>query len=92
MRPARLTVYQLPRNPTERERRILTLIAEGRTTRQTAVHLRVKLRSVTHSLERMRNRYTAPTNESLLVLALRLQWITIAIECMDTHARHSAEL
>ena len=29
MRPARLIVYQTPRNPTPRERRILTLLAEG---------------------------------------------------------------
>jgi hypothetical protein len=31
----------------------------------------------------MRNRYTAPTNETLVTLAVRLQWITLAIECSE---------
>ena len=28
----------------------------------------------------MRERYTAPTNEALVALAIRLQWIEIAID------------
>ena len=81
MHPARLIVYQTPRNPTERERRILTLLAEGYTQKQTAGHLSLKPRCVTTALAHMRNRYTAPTNESLIALAVRLQWIALSIEC-----------
>ena len=81
MRPARLSIYQSPRNPTPREREILTLIAEGRTQRQTASRLGLAHVSVTNRLGRMRTRYTAPTNEALIALAVRLQWITVAIDC-----------
>lgn len=81
MRPARLTVYQTPRNPTSRERRILTLLAEGRTQKQAAGHLGLKPRSITGTLEKMRGRYTARTNEALVALAIRLQWVKLAIDC-----------
>jgi len=79
-RSARLCVYQTPRNPTPRDREILTLIAEGHTQKQAAGHLGLKPRSVTRALEDMRGRYTAPTNEALIALAMRLQWIDLAIE------------
>jgi DNA-binding CsgD family transcriptional regulator len=83
MRPARLIVYQSPRNPTDRERQILTLLAEGHSQKETAAHLGLETRAITSALERMRNRYTAPTNESLVALAVRLQWITLAVECAE---------
>ena len=81
MRPARLIVYQTPRNPTPRERRILTLLAEGHSQRQLARHLGLAAHSVSNALGRMRDRYTAPTNEALIALAVRLQWITLAVDC-----------
>jgi hypothetical protein len=31
----------------------------------------------------MRTRYTAHTNEALIALAIRLQWISLDIECSD---------
>jgi hypothetical protein len=31
----------------------------------------------------MRSRYTAPTNEALIALAVRLQWITLVIQCAE---------
>jgi len=80
MKHARLIVYQRPRNPTERERTILTLVAEGHTHKQAAGHLGLAHRSVTNALGRMRDRYTTPTNEALIALAIRLQWIAVAIE------------
>ncbi len=83
MRTARLAVYQHPRNPTAHERRILTLLAEGHTQKQAAGRLGLAHRSVTNSLGKMRDRYTAPTNESLIALAVRLQWIVIAIDCVE---------
>jgi DNA-binding CsgD family transcriptional regulator len=79
-RPARLRVYQQPRNPTHRDRRILTLLAEGYSQKQAANQLRAKPRSITSALARMRDRYTAPSNEALVALAIRLQWIEIAVE------------
>jgi DNA-binding CsgD family transcriptional regulator len=79
-RPARLRVYQHPRNPTAYQRRILTLIAEGLTQRQAASHLGVNPRCVASALASMRERYTATTNEALIALAIRLQWIEIAID------------
>jgi DNA-binding CsgD family transcriptional regulator len=81
MRAARLIVFQAPRNPTERERRILALLAEGHSQRAAAAHLGVKPRAVTSKLQQMRNRYTARTNEALVALAVRLEWIAVAIEC-----------
>jgi DNA-binding NarL/FixJ family response regulator len=82
MKPARLTVYQHPRNPTERERRILTLLAEGHTQKETARRLGIRDRAVTSSVANMRSRYTAATNEALIALAVRLQWITLVIDCL----------
>ena len=70
-------------NPTPREREILTLIAEGRTQRQAALSLDIAYHSVTNALGHMRDRYTTPTNECLIALAVRLQWIAVAIECLD---------
>jgi DNA-binding CsgD family transcriptional regulator len=80
VRPARLLVYQSPRNPTARQRRILILLAEGLTQKQAAAHLGLKPRCVTSALANMRERYTAASNEALIALAIRLQWIAIAID------------
>lgn len=81
MRPARLIVYQTPRNPTPRERRILTLLGEGHTQKKAAQCLGLAHHSVTNAVGNMRDRYTAPTNEALTALAVRLQWIAVAIDC-----------
>ncbi len=81
---AHLTVYQSPRNPTPRERQILTLLVKGLTQKQTAQTLRLAYHSVTNALGEMRARYTAPTNESLIALAVRLQWISLAIDCTES--------
>jgi DNA-binding CsgD family transcriptional regulator len=62
------------------ERTILALVAEGHTHKQAAGHLGLAHRSVTNALGRMRDRYTSPTNEALIALAIRLQWIAVAIE------------
>lgn len=82
MRPARLAVYQSPRNPTPRERRILTLLAEGHTQKETANRLGIRSRAVTTSVALMRSRYSAATSEALIALAVRLQWISLAIDCL----------
>ena len=84
LRPARLTVYQTPRNPSASERRILTLLAEGRSQRELAQHLGLAYHSVSNALGRMRLRYTAPTNEALIALAVRLQWIAVTIDCTQS--------
>jgi len=83
MKPARLLVFQAPRNPTERDREILTLLAEGHTQEQTAGHLGLRPRTIARALEEMRHRYTTPTNAALMALATRLQWIAVAIDCTD---------
>ena len=83
MRAARLTVYQEPRNPSERERMILALLAGGRTQKEAAVHLGLKPHSITNALGHMRDRYATQTNEALVALAVRLQWITLAIDCVE---------
>jgi len=87
MKPARLLVFQSPRNPTERDREILTLLAEGHTTTQAAGHLGLETRCITSALERMRHRYTTPTNAALIALAIRLQWIALSIECTDPNSQ-----
>ena len=80
MKPARLLVFQAPRNPTEREREILTLLAEGPTFKQAAGRLGLKHRTITRALEEMRHRSTTPTNEALMALATRQQWIDVIID------------
>jgi hypothetical protein len=40
----------------------------------------VKPRCVTSALANRRERYTAASNEALIALAIRLQWIEIAID------------
>ena len=84
MRRTRLTVYQAPRNPSSRERRIVTLLAEGRSRHELARYLDLAYHSVSNALSRMRLRYTAPTNEALVAIAVRLQWISLAIELAAT--------
>src|SRR4051794_13267086 len=85
MRPARLPIAQQPRNPTPRDREILTLLAEGHTQKAAAHILQLKPRTIAAAVDRMRDRYTAPTLAALVVLALRLQWIEIAIDVyLDT--------
>ena len=78
--PDLFVICQSPRNPSERQRGILTLLAEGLTQRQAAAHLGVKPRCVTSALANMRERYTTTTNEALVALAIRLHWIEIAID------------
>ena len=91
MRPARLAVYQSPRNPNPRERRILTLLAEGHTQKEAAHHLGIRSRAVTNTIATMRSRYTAPTNEALIALAVRLQWITLSINCAEYNAQPTCD-
>ena len=43
-------------------------------------HLGLKPRCVTSTLARMPDRYAAPSYEALVALAIRLQWIEIAID------------
>jgi hypothetical protein len=52
----------------------------GASQRQAAAHLGVKPRCVTSALANRRERYTAASNEALIALAIRLQWIEIAID------------
>jgi len=78
--PDLFVICQSPRNPSGRQRGILTLLAEGLTQRQAAAHLGLKPRCVTSALAYMRERYTTTTNEALIALAIRLQWIEIAID------------
>jgi DNA-binding CsgD family transcriptional regulator len=80
MRPARLSVYQSPRNPTPREREILTLIAEGRTQKQAAARLGLAHHSLSNALGHMRDRYNFTTNEALIAAAVKLDWISLAID------------
>ena len=87
-RPARLRVYQTPRNPTQRDRAILTLLAEGLTQRQAAAHLGIRPRCVNSALANMRECYAAGSNEALIALAVRLQWIELAIEIHHDETPH----
>jgi hypothetical protein len=40
-------------------------------------------RTIARALEEMRHRYITPTNEALMALATRLQWIALAVDCTD---------
>jgi DNA-binding CsgD family transcriptional regulator len=80
MRPARLILYQKPRNPSPHERRILTLLVQGQTPKEAAIRLGLARRSLTNALGHMRERYAARTNATLIAIAIRLQWIDLAID------------
>jgi DNA-binding NarL/FixJ family response regulator len=84
--PAHLIVFQHPRNPTEHDRAILELIAAGHSHTSAAAELHTRPRNVTQALAKMRARYTAPTNEALIAIAVRLQWIAVAVE-IHQHAQ-----
>jgi hypothetical protein len=89
-----LTVTQDGRNPTQKERQILTLLAAGDTRAEAAHHAGLKLRAVTAIIEGMRDRY-APTLPALMVLAVKLQWIETPITISDPkpptpHPHHQA--
>jgi DNA-binding NarL/FixJ family response regulator len=79
--PAHLVVFQHPRNPTEHDRAILELIAAGHSHTSAAAELHTRPRNITQALAKMRARYTAATNEALIAIAVRLQWIALAIDC-----------
>jgi len=81
--PAHLIVFQHPRNPTEHDRAILELIAAGHSHTFAAAELHTRTRNVTRALAKMRARYPAPTNESLIAIAVRLGWIALTIDCAD---------
>jgi DNA-binding CsgD family transcriptional regulator len=70
MRPARIPIAQHSRNPSPRDREILTLLAEGHTQKDAARILAAKPRTITAAVERMRDRYSAPTDTALAALAV----------------------
>jgi len=74
-----LTINQRERNPTQRERVILTLLAEGHSQIQIAEVLSITPHAIARTLENLRNHF-APTNCSLIALAVRLEWITFSVE------------
>jgi len=74
-----LTVNQQERNPTERQRVILTLLVEGLSQIQIAEVLSTTPHAIARTLENLRNQF-APTNCSLIALAVRLEWVTFSVE------------
>jgi len=61
--------------------------AEGRTPPDTARHLDTTPRTITAALHRMRDRYNFPTNEALIAVAVKLEWIPLAIDTTDDPKR-----
>ena len=68
-----------PRNRTECDREIVTLLAQGHSHNQAAEHRSPRSRTITRALEEMRHRYTTPSYEALMALATRLRWIDLTI-------------
>ncbi len=81
MRPARLTVHQSPRNQSPRERPDPDATRRRSQPARTVQAFGLAHHSVSNALGRMRLRSTAPTNESFIALAVRLQWIAVSIDC-----------
>lgn len=73
-----LTTNQQRRNPTARERRILTALASGASRPEAALQAGLTVRAVTAILERLRDRF-APTMPPLIALAVKLEWISVPI-------------
>ena len=82
-RRARLPIAQHPRNPSPRDREILTLLAEGHTRKQAAAALHLKPRTITATIQRMCDRYGAANPLALIAAAIRLEWIALEID-VDT--------
>jgi hypothetical protein len=61
--------------------------AEVWTPQDTARHLETTLRTITVALHRMRDRYNFPTNEALIAVAVKLEWIPLAIDTTDDPKR-----
>jgi len=78
-RPPALLVPLNGRNPSPRERDILTLLAHGATMTQAATALGIAPSNVRNRVDMMRNRY-APTTASLVALAIRLEWIEFRVD------------
>ena len=76
-----LTTNQQQRNPTARERRILTALASGASRPEAALQAGLTVRAVTAILERLRDRF-APTMPALIALAVKLEWISVPIWTM----------
>ena len=74
-----------PRNRTECDREIVTQLAEGHTHNQAAGHRGPRPRTIT-APSKMRHCYTTPSNEALMALATRLQWIDSPSDCTDPGA------
>lgn len=73
-----LRIGQGPRNPTGRERSILTLLAAGNDQSTIAGIHGVRPGTIRNQLTRMRDMW-APTTPSLIALAIKLGWITVPI-------------
>ncbi len=70
-----------PRNRTECDREIVTLLAECQTHKQAAGHRSPgpRARTISRALEEIRHCYITPSNEALMALATRLRWIDLTI-------------
>ena len=79
-RPARLPIAQHPRNPSPRDREILTLLAEGHTRKEAAAALHLKPRTITANIQRMCDRYGAANPLVVIAAAIRLKWIALEID------------
>jgi DNA-binding CsgD family transcriptional regulator len=72
--------FPVSRRPvTKRERQILQLMAEGYSRKEVAQELGVHVNTVRNRLYLMRQFY-AGTNEALMVIAVKLGWISIEVE------------
>jgi len=83
-----LTTNQQERNPTQRERLILTLMIEGHSTAEIAGLLGTTPHVIRNQVQHLRDRFAA-TNEALIAMAVRLEWIACPIEVrQDERQRH----
>ena len=68
-----------PRNRTECDREIVTVLAERHSHKQAAGRRGPHTRTISRALEEMRHCYTTPSSEAPHGASTRLQWIDLAI-------------
>lgn len=66
------------KKPKGRAIEVLQLLAEGHTQKEIAPKLGTSASYVNNMTHALRNRY-APTNESLIALAVKLEWVRVEV-------------
>jgi DNA-binding NarL/FixJ family response regulator len=77
-----MTIAQSLARPSPRDLEVLQLLAEGRCYKEIAEALNCNPHNIARRMENIRNKY-APTNESVVALAVTLEWISVRVNIIQ---------